>query len=284
MIKQTFNISYPQTATTFTIQLVELLVRSSLMIFMMERLNPFASDPTLEHAFAHLSANLAHPAVILDHSDYIKSVQCQGHDLEISFTDNEAYAFAKEAWAQEKDFVLATYTTGCGTSTNQRTFWLIDHFVSGRCATCITAVVQHEIAVEDAIHGVEMVWGTYAPAESMGKTTPSRQQRRQTSSGSNSTGGCGPAPSGRIDGLPTATCNSTTFDEDLDNAIGYLPFDEDDYSENLRSFAPGLGDFTPDSNQGFGPMLQNGTRLTRRQAKKGGWFGDRVAAVRECDI
>lgn len=193
-----------------------------------------------------MSANLAHPAVILDHSDYVKSVQCQGYGLEIAFTDNEAYTFAKDAWASEKDFVLATYTTGCGASTDQRTFWLIDHFTPGHCSTCIVAVVEQELAVEDAIHGVEILWGTYAPAaDNVGKAARSLLKHHQTSDGSLTAGECGQAPSSRIDGLPTATCNSITSDEDLDNAIGYLPFDEDDYSQDLKSFAPGLDDLPP---------------------------------------
>ncbi|KAL9595333.1 MAG: hypothetical protein Q9219_006510 [cf. Caloplaca sp. 3 TL-2023] len=233
------------------------------------------ADPNVEHAFAHLSANLAHPAVILDHSHFIESVKCQGHNLEISFSHIEAYAFAKEAWVSVEHFVLATYTTDCGDATDQRSFWLIDRLIFGHCATCITAVVQQELAVEDAIHGVEMVWGTYAPADNSAPAARPQMQRRETESGSHGTHECGHPPSAEIDGFPTATCNSTTFDEDLDDAIGYLPFDEAEYSQNLKSFAPGLGDFTPGSNQGFGPILQDGTRLTRRQ--NGGWFGDLVA-------
>ncbi|KAL8675639.1 MAG: hypothetical protein Q9224_007447, partial [Gallowayella concinna] len=231
--------------------------------------------PYLEHAFAHLSTTLSHPAVILDHSHYIKSVQCQGHDLEITFANGEAHAFARKAWAKEKDFVLATYTQGCGSSTDQRTFWLVDDFVPGRCDTCITAKVQRELAIEDALHGVDMVWGHYAPVENPSKFRRSELLGRQAAD-SPATGNCGPAPSARIDGLPTATCNSSTFDQDLDDAIGYLPFDEDDYSESLERFAPGLDDFTAGGNQGFGP-LQNTTRLTRRAGR--GYFADKLAAA-----
>ncbi|KAL8669726.1 MAG: hypothetical protein Q9168_005695 [Polycauliona sp. 1 TL-2023] len=235
------------------------------------------ADPTLEHAFGHLEAAMAHPAVILDHTDHIKSVQCRGHDLEIIFTDHEAFAFAQTAWAKEKDFLLATFTIGCGSSTEQRTFWLVDHFVTGRCDTCITAVVEREVPVEEAVHGADIVWGTYKPLEDPPKVRRSELLERQVPGNNNSaTGACGPAPSDRIDGLPTANCGSPTFDQDLDDKIGYLHFDADDYSRSLEKFVPGLDDFDPADNEGFG-VLQNAntTRLTRRQ--KGGWFGDRVA-------
>lgn len=99
-------------------------------------------DPTLQHTFAKISTKLQHPAIILDHSDLIKSVRCEGTNLDIIFTDSEAYDFAQKAWASEKNFVLSTYTTGCGVSTDQRTFWLIDRLVPGPCDTCITAVAE----------------------------------------------------------------------------------------------------------------------------------------------
>ena len=222
---------------------------------------------------------MAHPAVILDHTDYIKSVQCRGHDLEIIFTDHEAFAFAQTAWAKEKDFLLATFTIGCGSSTEQRTFWLVDHFVTGRCDTCITAVVEREVPFEEAVHGSDIFWGTYTPLEDPPKVRRSELLERQVPGNNNSaTGACGPAPSDRIDGLPTANCGSPTFDQDLDDKIGYLHFDADDYSRSLEKFVPGLDDFDPADNEGFG-VLQNAntTRLTRHQ--KGGWFGDRVAKV-----
>ncbi|KAL6719024.1 hypothetical protein ACLMJK_003259 [Lecanora helva] len=259
------------------------------------------SDPTIEHAFAHLSASLTNPAVILDHSDYIKSVQCLGKNLEIIFTDTEAYTYAQKAWASEHDFVLATYTEGCGTSTDQRTFWLIDHLVSGPCPTCITAVVQKEIGVEDAVHGVDMVWGTYKPAGTSASPSASGPGTPVTTSSSSTASpkarrsrlryrqavgdsACGAPPSRQIDGFPAATCNSTTFDQDLDDAIGYYDFDAAHYSESLRGFAPGLGDFDPDDNEGFQPISSSRTSnatspLQRRQGKKSSSFGDRLASL-----
>lgn len=61
----------------------------------------------------------------------------------------------------EKDFWLATFTNGCGSTNEQRTFWLIHHLVAGRCDICIAAVVEREVPVEDAARGADIVWGGF---------------------------------------------------------------------------------------------------------------------------
>lgn len=227
---------------------------------------------------------MAYPAVVLDHSQYIKSVQCEGKNLDIEFTDKNAYTFAKKAWAEAHDVVLVTNTNGCGTSSEQHTFWLIDDFVTGSCGTCITAVVDKEIATEDAFGEVDMVWGTYEPDKSASSRTrrsiapvagssplgtsssgdSSRlrrwQSQKRQAAGAPAAGDCGPPSSPTIDGLPAATCNSSTFDQDLDDAIGYLDFDGENYSASLEDFMPGLNNYSIDDNGGFTPV----SRLRRR--------------------
>ena len=102
-----------------------------------------------------------------------------------------------------------------------------------------------------------------------------------TSAGNSANNGtCGVPPSAQIDGFPTARCNSTNFDKELDDAIEYLDFDIDNYSQSLRAFAPGLGDLTPDSNQGFGPVhASNSSQLQRRAVVQ--WFSDKIVKVRK---
>ena len=72
--------------------------------------HPLFPDPTLEHTFAQISTNLSHPAVILDHSSYVKSVQCAGQDLTITFTNSEGYDFAKKAWVGPFEIVLTSFS------------------------------------------------------------------------------------------------------------------------------------------------------------------------------
>ena len=181
-------------------------------------------------------------------------MHCTGQDLRISFTDQEGYDFARRAWRDETNFILSTYAEGCGTLKDQRTFWLIDHLTFGSdCNTCVTAVAQYEINPKDALRDVDVTWGTYTP-NVVAKAKRALRDKRQVVASSKSTGDCGKAPSDKIDGFPSATCNSSTFDQDLDDKIGYLSFGEDDYSGSLKSFAPGLGDYAAEDNEGFGTL------------------------------
>ena len=147
-------------------------------------------------------------------------------------------------------------------------------------------MVQKEIDVEDALAEVDLVWGKYKPTASSAPPASPKAARallvKRQAPGNSSGGACGPAPSAKLNGLATATCGSPTFDQDLDNAIGYYEFDVGNYSESLRGFAPGLGDFSPEDNSGFGPVSSNSTstHLQRRQRKGLFGFADRIAAVR----
>ena len=90
-------------------------------------------------------------------------------------------------------------------------------------------------------------------------SAPNNPSKTPFGSSTNST--CGPPPSPEIDGFPTADCGSPTFDKYIDDKIGYLNFDNSDYSGSLQDFAPGLGDVSPSDNDGFGPTRR---RLSRR--------------------
>ena len=215
--------------------------------------------------------------MVLEHSQFVKSVDCAADGLLVTFTDITAYNFAKNSWSSTTDFVLVTYTNGCGSSSDQRTFWLIDHlnFLDGQNA--VDCVAQKELAIEDAIFGVDMVWGTYRPDNTtVNFNAPSGGPpygNSTTSSGGNSTGcSCGEAPSAQIDGFPTATCGSPDFDKVLDDEIGYLNFDSADYSTSLKAFAPGIEDTKVADNQGLTPTgLKRRSYLHRRD-----WFTDNI--------
>ena len=249
----------------YTTQLMASLVFLKLLDLILHRmLTSIHSDPTLEHAFAHVSNNLNHPDVILGHSSYVDAVQCTGQNLRIAFKDEEGYEYARNAWANETDFILSTYSDGCGTLINQRTFWLVDHLTFGsECDTCVIATIQREIDTKDALLDVDATWGTYRPTNVSTKAKRAANSEDQVIFTSNFTGSCGPAPSDKIGGLPSATCNLSKFDQELDDKLGYLPFDTTNYSENLRTFAPGLGDFTATDNKGFESLHRRNINLKR---------------------
>ncbi|MCJ1293932.1 hypothetical protein MMC34_005489 [Xylographa carneopallida] len=154
-----------------------------------------------------------------------------------------------------------------------------------------------ELAIEDAVGGIDMVWGTYTPANgtssgadsSGGSGTTasgygSSSSGNGTSSGNRTTTGtdgtCGAPPSATIDGFPAAACGAANFDELLDNAIGYLDFSSADLSATLQNFAPGLTDDDPSdyedepSSKIRRRMLVQNHRLHRR-----GWFSSIIKKV-----
>ncbi|KAL8993315.1 MAG: hypothetical protein Q9169_006437 [Polycauliona sp. 2 TL-2023] len=220
------------------------------------------SDPYLQHAFAKLSTQLHHPAVVLGHSGYVEAVRCRGRHLNITFNEHEAFEYAKSSWPSVSSFLLVTYAIGCGASNDQRSFWLVDHVQTGDCDTCLTADIEKEVSIKDAMHEADVSWGTYNPSQTKARrgSCPSGFHSGQFRSRADSRSlrirqessdvpGCGPAPSPEIDGFPTATCNSPTFDQDLDDRLGYFDFGESQLDASLRAFAPGFQDNGPSDSQ-----------------------------------
>lgn len=166
---------------------------------------------------------------------------------------------------------------GCGSSIEQRTFWLIDHIESGTCDKCITATVEKELAIEDVMHGVDLVWGTHSlvgvgrlkarrngsPSEYSQSNYRSKAHARSLMKRQDTTSvlGCGPAPLPQIDRFPTSICNSPTFDQDLDDQLDYHDFSEASYYASIRTFAPGLDEYMPSHNQ---PLRRRNAGLVRR--------------------
>lgn len=195
------------------------------------------SDPAVQHLFASLSTTLSYDSVVLDHSTFVSSTTCSTDGILVTFTSTEAFSFAADSWSAVGPFVLVTYTDGChGDSNDQRTFWLINSVQLQNATNSILAVVQEEIAIEDAIYGVDMIWGTWNPSTNSTNSTGSGSTNSTSSNGSS----CGAAPSSIVDGLPAVACGDANFDADLDSALGYLDFSSADYASSIDDFAPGI--------------------------------------------
>lgn len=233
----------------------ESLVCFSSRIFSDADLNP--ADPLVEHVFAQISTNMSHPSVVLEHSDYVQSVVFKSGSFDIKFKTKKAFEYAKTAWSSVPNFVLVTNIVGCGNSTDQRSFWLIDHLKVHDSDLSIIAVTKQELNIEDAIQDVDMIWGTYKPNNSSALFNSSSSHGPDLYLSDvphgNQPDDCGTPPASEIDGFPTAPCGSPDFDQQLDNTLGSLDFDDSDYSASLRAFAPGLEDFSASDNQGFEP-------------------------------
>jgi hypothetical protein len=228
------------------------------------------SDPALEHMFAQISTTTTYESVVLDHSSFIAGTSCSNDGILITFTSMEAFSFASNSWSvSSSGFVLVTYTDGChGSSDEQRTFWLIDSLQLLADSLSILALVEREIAIENALHEVELIWGQWQPVNGNNSingnssSTGSNSDTSGTSPSNNTANGspCGNAPSAIIDGLPAANCGDANFDADIDNALGYLDFS----SASVQG--SNLADFLPDTTVSSDDLAdaQDGTTLSRR--------------------
>lgn len=118
-----------------------------------------------------MSTTFQYESVVLDHSSYIQDTSCGDDGILVTFTTIDAFEFASNAWALIEELVLVTYTDGCGSSLEQRTFWLTagqDSMTFQPDTNSILVKIEREIAIEDALHGVDLVWGTYHPPSSDG--------------------------------------------------------------------------------------------------------------------
>ena len=82
---------------------------------------------------------------------------------------------------------------------------------------------------------------------------------------------CGAPPSSMIDGFYTATCGSPTFDQDIDDKIGYFNFNGTaNFEASLKDFAPGLSEYgenyEPSDNTDFGPSHRRRRTTLHRRA------------------
>ncbi|KJY01342.1 hypothetical protein TI39_contig295g00018 [Zymoseptoria brevis] len=121
------------------------------------------SDPAVQHLFAQLSTTLQHETVILEHSAFVSSVSCSADGIVVKFNNASAFQYASTAWSSIPEFVLVTYTAGCGDAENQRTFWLVNGVTPSQADHSILCKIEKEIAIEDMFNDVDLIWGVYHP-------------------------------------------------------------------------------------------------------------------------
>ncbi|KIV83450.1 hypothetical protein PV11_05473 [Exophiala sideris] len=264
------------------------------------------ADPGVQHVFASLSTTLQYDAVVLDHSSYVTSVSCSSTGILVAFESIEAFRYACDSWSAVEEFVLVTYTDGCGASDDQRTFWLSNSVEILNNTQSIMVAVETELAIEDAIYGVDMVWGNYYPTGSNSSTSisgsgsgSSSNSTAPSGSGSNSTGlsgsgtnstvgvngttssnstsnanggsSCGAAPSSTIDGFPAVACGVSDFDTQLDDVLGYLDFSSTDYDASLEDFSPDVS-FDAEDLDDDDATMERRALLGRSHLRKRGIF------------
>ncbi|KAH0187402.1 hypothetical protein KCU99_g8796, partial [Aureobasidium melanogenum] len=173
------------------------------------------SDPSIQHLYASLSTTMMYESVVLDHSSFVANTSCSNDGIMVTFASSEAFNFASSTWsASSSGFVLVTYTDGChGSSDQQRTFWLVDALETLADSLSILAKVETELAVESALHEVDLQWGTYYPANNSTQNITSGNGSGSASSGSSS--------GSSNDGINSSFSGSS---QDLSNNNSSLPY------------------------------------------------------------
>jgi hypothetical protein len=187
------------------------------------------SDPSIQHLYASLSTTMMYESVVLDHSSFVADTSCSNDGIMVTFASSEAFNFASSTWSTSSSgFVLVTYTDGChGSSDQQRTFWLVDTLETLADSLSILAKVETELAIESALHEVDLQWGTYYPASNSTLNITSGNGSGPASSGSSS-GSSNDGTSSSNDGTSSSNDGtSSSFSgssQDLSNNNSSLPY------------------------------------------------------------
>lgn len=201
-------------------------------------------------------ANHSTPAVVLEHSQLVLNIRCADQGLEVDFWTASALEYVQSAW--DVNFIAITWSADCGSApARHHSYWNVTRVIYPE--STLTALLDAtEIAIEDAIDQIHLIWGTHVPDDPLG-----------SGSGSSDDGS-----SSASDNTPDADTNSTVSDDDVDVDVdwvddlgyydsegnyyyynveddlddddeGYYDF-ENDFSNALHAFAPGLTTYMED--------------------------------------
>ncbi|KAL1614872.1 hypothetical protein SLS54_009426 [Diplodia seriata] len=167
------------------------------------------SDPSTEHHFAEMTANHTTPAVVLEHSQLVTDISCTAQGLQVDLSTAAALEYVRSAW--DTNFIAITSSVDCGSApSGHHSYWNVTAATyPGAMLTMRLDAV--EIAIEDALDEVHLIWGTHVPTNTTGAPPP-----------------------------PSSTDDDTG---------GYLDFNED-FASALQHFAPGLSTYQEEDYEG----------------------------------
>lgn len=164
-----------------------------------------------------VSIEYKYPSVILDHSIYIKDIDCSSNSISGRFNQPLAYGRAKTAW-EEYPLIFITTTPSC-LEEGEASFFLISSsaaFTDEDQSFIISGTVAElaDIFEHMAIDFGKITYEAPDPASNPGSDDPEVNT-------------CGAPSSSVIDGLPAVACGSG-FDKALNDKLGYYSDDGDD--------------------------------------------------------
>ncbi|KAF4551063.1 Hypothetical protein D9617_14g075190 [Elsinoe fawcettii] len=168
-------------------------------------------------SIAAVAAAFLYQSVALDHTVYISSISCSGSVMSIQYNSDKAYQYAKSTWKSDTKVILLTSSPSCGASDESSPFLTSGFTFSDSGMTVKATGALKDMA--DVIDEVDMSFGD---------------------AGANTTfaiPACADLPANATLNFPTAPCGPS-FDQDLDDKLGYYSDAEADLPDLYGAIAP----------------------------------------------
>jgi hypothetical protein len=192
------------------------------------------ADPNVAHSFGTLDINYKVPAVNLDHTDCVTSIDYDNGVLSVKFVDAACFSQAQGSWSPSQQLIFITHSNICQSFANgEFCYYVSSSFIFSTDG--LTVTVSGEIVeVADWIQGAQFQWGLYKPEPSIpingGFPTSTLSGGSTTSATPSSTNAACNAVDAKY-GLPVGPLTGD-FDRYLDDCLGYYddlnstPFDD----------------------------------------------------------
>lgn len=101
-----------------------------------------------------------HPAVILDHSAHVSSVDCSGPGLDICFADGIPFDITSWESSDMSPVIFSSFFPGCGkTDAGIRSYWRAAGVILSQDGNCVH-VEASEVDIKDAMSETGVEWGS----------------------------------------------------------------------------------------------------------------------------
>ncbi|KAJ7208656.1 hypothetical protein GGX14DRAFT_322923, partial [Mycena pura] len=103
-------------------------------------------------ASVHVSG-FTHPALILEHSAYVRSTRCNATSIIVAFQTRAALDMALDAWNQHQEFLIIAFADSCGLGrqSGERSVHLVQNITAVRSQMEIVCQMS-ELPLAEAIH------------------------------------------------------------------------------------------------------------------------------------
>ncbi|KAG9569096.1 hypothetical protein KCU71_g1514, partial [Aureobasidium melanogenum] len=165
---------------------------------------------------AKVGVGFQHPSVVLDHTNYIKSVHCDNSSITIVFNDATAFQHSETEWQTDGHVILVTSEDTCGAN-GTSTMFLTASFTFDT-ANLIAVGQGQQAHLADVFDTLDLDFGTI------------------TTSNTTYVPNCG-SMNGTNGTFPSAACGSS-FDATLDQELGYYSGADADADSVLAAIAP----------------------------------------------